>query len=110
MVIKFGRYGKFLACPGYPECNNAKPYFEAVDAECPKCGGRILKKKSKKGRVYYGCEHNPECDFVSWDMPAKEKCPKCGSYMVEKVKNPVRLLCSNGKCGYTEEKKTNDEE
>ena len=110
MVIKFGRYGKFLACPGYPECNNAKPYFEAVDAECPKCGGRILKKKSKKGRVYYGCEHNPECDFVSWDMPAKEKCPKCGSYMVEKGKNPVRLLCSNEKCGYTEEKKTNDEE
>ena len=69
-----------------------------------------VEKKSKKGRVYYGCEHNPECDFVSWDMPAKEKCPKCGSYMVEKGKNPVRLLCSNEKCGYTEEKKTNDEE
>lgn len=105
MVIKFGRYGKFLACPGYPECNNAKPYFESVDAECPKCGGKIYKKKSKKGRVYYGCEHNPECDFVSWDKPAKEKCPKCGSYMVEKGREPVRLLCSNEKCGYTEEKK-----
>lgn len=109
MVIKFGRYGKFLACPGYPECNNAKPYFESVDAICPKCGGKIYKKKSKKGRVYYGCEHNPECDFVSWDKPAKEKCPRCGAYMVEKGHDPVKLLCSNEKCGYTEEKK-NDEE
>lgn len=109
MVIKFGRYGKFLACPGYPECNNAKPYFESVDAECPKCGGKIYKKKSKKGRVYYGCEHNPECDFVSWDKPAKEKCPKCGSYMVEKGHDPVKLLCSNEKCGYAEEKKSEEE-
>ncbi|MEA4973165.1 MAG: type I DNA topoisomerase [Candidatus Metalachnospira sp.] len=109
MVIKFGKYGKFLACPGYPECNNAKPYFESVDAECPKCGGKIYKKKSKKGRVYYGCEHNPECDFVSWDKPAKEKCPRCGSYMVEKGHDPVKLLCSNEKCGYAEEKKNEEE-
>ena len=64
-----------------------------------------MKKKSKKGRTYYGCEHNPECDFVSWDKPAKEKCPKCGSYMLEKGKEPVKLVCSNEKCGFVTEKK-----
>lgn len=110
MVIKLGRYGKFLACPGYPECNNAKPYFESAGVDCPKCGGKILKKKSKKGRTYYGCEHNPECDFVSWDKPAKEKCPKCGSYMVEKGHDPVKLVCSDQKCGFvTEKKEENDD-
>lgn len=110
MVIKLGRYGKFLACPGYPECNNAKPYFESAGVDCPKCGGKILKKKSKKGRTYYGCEHNPECDFVSWDKPAKEKCPKCGSYMVEKGHDPVKLVCSDQKCGLvTEKKEENDD-
>ena len=110
MVIKIGRYGKFLACPGYPECNNAKPYFEPADVECPKCGGMVMKKKSKKGRTYYGCEHNPECDFVSWDKPAKEKCPKCGSYMLEKGKEPVKLVCSNEKCGFVTEKKEESED
>ncbi len=110
MVIKIGRYGKFLACPGYPECNNAKPYFEPADVECPKCGGMVMKKKSKKGRTYYGCEHNPECDFVSWDKPAKEKCPKCGSYMLEKGKDPVKLVCSNEKCGFVTEKKEEAED
>ncbi len=110
MVIKLGRYGKFLACPGYPECNNAKPYFESAGVDCPKCGGKILKKKSKKGRTYFGCEHNPECDFVSWDKPAKEKCPKCGSYMVEKGHDPVKLVCSDQKCGFvTEKKEENDD-
>ncbi len=110
MVIKLGRYGKFLACPGYPECNNAKPYFESAGVDCPKCGGKILKKKSKKGRTYYGCEHNPECDFVSWDKPAKEKCPKCGSYMVEKGHDPVKLVCSDQKCGFVTEKKEESED
>lgn len=110
MVIKIGRYGKFLACPGYPECNNAKPYFEPADVECPKCGGMVMKKKSKKGRTYYGCEHNPECDFVSWDKPAKEKCPKCGSYMLEKGREPVKLVCSNEKCGFVTEKKEENED
>lgn len=110
MVIKIGRYGKFLACPGYPECNNAKPYFESADVECPKCGGMILKKKSKKGRTYFGCEHNPDCDFVSWDKPAKEKCPKCGSYMLEKGKDPVKLVCANEKCGFVTEKKEENED
>lgn len=110
MVIKLGRYGKFLACPGYPECNNAKPYFESAGVDCPKCGGKILKKKSKKGRTYYGCEHNPECDFVSWDKPAKEKCPKCGSYMVEKGHDPVKLVCSDQKCGFVTENKEENED
>lgn len=110
MVIKIGRYGKFLACPGYPECNNAKPYFEPVGVSCPKCGGMIQKKKSKKGRTYYGCEHNPECDFVSWDKPAKEKCPQCGSYMLEKGREPVKLVCANEKCGFVMEKKEETEE
>lgn len=110
MVIKLGRYGKFLACPGYPECNNAKPYFESAGVDCPKCGGKILKKKSKKGRTYYGCEHNPECDFVSWDKPAKEKCPKCGSYMVEKGHDSVKLVCSDQKCGFVTEKKEENED
>lgn len=110
MVIKVGRYGKFLACPGYPECNNAKPYYESADVDCPKCGGKILKKKSKKGRTYYGCEHNPECDFVSWDKPAKEKCPRCGAYMVEKGKDPVKLVCSDQQCGFVTEKKEENKE
>lgn len=110
MVIKLGRYGKFLACPGYPECNNTKPYYEQAGVDCPKCGGKILKKKSKKGRTYFGCEHNPECDFVSWDKPAKEKCPKCGSYMVEKGHDPIKLVCSDQQCGYVEEKKEENED
>ncbi len=110
MVIKVGRYGKFLACPGYPECNNAKPYYESADVDCPKCGGKVLKKKSKKGRTYYGCEHNPECDFVSWDKPAKEKCPQCGAYMVEKGRNPVKLVCSDQQCGFVTEKKEENKE
>ena len=110
MVIKLGRYGKFLACPGYPECNNAKPYYESAEVDCPKCGGKILKKKSKKGRTYYGCEHNPDCDFVSWEKPADKKCPRCGSYMVEKGREPIKLVCSDNQCGYVEEKKAETEE
>lgn len=110
MVIKLGRYGKFLACPGYPECNNAKPYYEPAGVDCPKCGGRVLKKKSKKGRTFYGCENNPDCDFVSWEKPAKEKCPKCGSYMTEKGHDPVKLVCSDQQCGFVTEKKEESEE
>ncbi len=110
MVIKLGRYGKFLACPGYPECNNAKPYYEPAGVDCPKCGGKVLKKKSKKGRTFYGCEHNPDCDFVSWDKPTGEKCPKCGSYMVEKGHDPIKLVCSDRQCGFVTEKKEESEE
>ena len=86
MVIKYGPHGKFLACPGFPECRNTKPYLEKIGVACPKCGKDIVLRKTKKGRRYYGCEDNPECDFMSWQKPSEEKCPKCGSYMVEKGK------------------------
>ena len=97
MVVKYGPYGKFLACPGFPECRNTKPHFEKVGIPCPMCGGEVVLKKTKKGRKYYGCEDNPTCEFMSWQKPSKEKCPKCGSYMVEKGN---KLLCSNQTCGY----------
>ena len=108
MVVKYGPHGKFLACPGFPDCKNTKPYLEKTGVACPKCGKDIVIKKTKKGRRYYGCENNPECDFMSWQKPSAEKCPKCGSYMVEKGS---RLLCSNEQCGYTQdikEKQSND--
>ncbi|MCR5468350.1 MAG: type I DNA topoisomerase [Lachnospiraceae bacterium] len=97
MVIKYGPHGKFLACPGFPECKNTKPYYEKIDVECPKCGKDIVLKKTRKGRLYYGCIDNPDCDFMSWQRPVKEKCPKCGSYMVKKGKVNV---CANSECGY----------
>ncbi len=103
MVVKYGKYGKFLACPGFPECQNAKPFFEDAGVNCPKCGGKIQIKKTKKGRKYFGCENNPECDFMSWNKPTGEVCPKCGNYMVEKgTKNP-KIVCSNVQCGYIKE-------
>lgn len=87
MVIKHGRYGDFLACPGYPDCKNTKPIVEEIDVKCPKCGdGKVLIKKSRKGRKFYGCSNYPDCDFVSWSEPVKEKCEECGSYMVKKTK------------------------
>ncbi len=98
MVVKYGPYGKFLACPGFPDCRNTKPHFEEIGVPCPKCeDGKIVLKKTKKGRKYYGCSNNPDCDFMSWQRPSKEKCPECGSYMVEKGK---KLLCSSESCGY----------
>lgn len=100
MVIKYGRFGKFLACPGFPECQNAKPFFEEAGVNCPECGGKVLIKKTKKGRAYYGCENNPECGFMSWNKPTGEKCPVCGSFMVEKGRKNVKVVCSNEKCGY----------
>ena len=103
MVIKYGPHGKFLACPGFPECKNTKPYLEKIGVPCPKCGKDVVIKKTKKGRIYYGCEANPECDFMSWQRPSTEKCPKCGSYMVEKGN---KLLCSNEQCGYSTSKNT----
>ncbi len=108
MVIKYGPHGKFLACPGFPDCRNTKPYLEKIGVKCPKCGGEVVVKKTKKGRRYYGCENNPECDFMSWQKPSDKKCPECGSYMVEKGNN---LLCSNEQCGYrmTVEKKREEE-
>ncbi len=97
MVIKYGPHGKFLACPGFPECRNTKPYFEKTGVACPKCGGDVVYKMTKKGRRYFGCINNPECDFMSWSKPSDKKCPKCGAYMVEKGN---KLLCSAEKCGY----------
>ncbi len=97
MVIKYGPHGKFLACPGFPECRNTKPYLEKIGVACPVCGKDVVIRKTKKGRRYYGCENNPECEFMSWQKPSDEKCPECGSYMVEKGN---KLVCANEKCGY----------
>jgi DNA topoisomerase-1 len=101
MVIKFGPHGRFLACPGFPDCRNTKPYYEKIGVPCPKCGKEVVLKKTQKGRKYYGCENNPECDFMSWQRPSKKKCPNCGSYMLEKGN---RLVCSEENCGYVEKK------
>ncbi len=98
MVIKYGPHGKFLACPGFPECKNTKPYLEKAGVVCPKCGGQIVIKKTKKGRRFYGCENSPECDFMSWQKPSEIRCPECGSYMVERGS---RLVCANEKCGHS---------
>ncbi len=84
MVYKLGRFGKFLACPGFPECRNTKTITVETGVDCPKCGGKILEKKSQRGKKYYGCENSPKCDFVSWDAPSKDKCPVCGGIMFEK--------------------------
>ena len=100
MVIKYGPHGKFLACPGFPECRNTKPYFEKIGIACPKCGKDIVIKKTKKGRRYYGCMGNPECDFMTWQKPAGVNCPECGSAMVERGN---KLVCSNEKCGHVME-------
>lgn len=101
MVIKYGPHGKFLACPGFPECKNTKPYLEKTGIPCPKCGKEVILKKTKKGRKYYGCEANPDCDFMSWQKPSAEKCPECGSYMVEKGN---KLVCASEQCGFVKNK------
>ncbi len=100
MVVKYGPHGKFLACPGFPECRNTKPYLEKIDVKCPKCGREIVLKKTKKGRKYYGCEDNPNCDFMSWSRPVEQKCPKCGGYMVVKGN---KIVCADEQCGYVTE-------
>ena len=105
MVIKYGPHGKFLACPGFPECRNTKPYLEKIGVACPKCGKDIVLRKTKKGRRYYGCEDNPDCDFMSWQKPSGEKCPKCGSYMVEKGN---KLVCGNEQCGFVKNKEKDE--
>ena len=105
MVIKYGPHGKFLGCPGFPECHNTKPYLEKIGVACPKCGKDVILKKTKKGRMFYGCEGYPECDFVSWQKPSDKKCPKCGGYMIEKGS---KLVCADETCGYVDSK--NDKE
>ena len=101
MVIKYGPHGRFLACPGFPDCRNTKPYLEKIGVSCPECGKEIVLKKTKKGRKYYGCEANPDCDFMSWQKPSGEKCPECGGYMVEKGN---KLVCANNQCGFVKER------
>lgn len=103
MVIKYGPHGKFLACPGFPDCRNTKPYLEKIGVSCPKCGKNIVVRKTKKGRRFYGCEDYPECDFMSWPRPVADKCPKCGGYMVQKGN---RIVCANEQCGYIAESKS----
>ena len=102
MVYKMGKYGRFLACPNFPECRNTMPILNYIDASCPVCGKRLLEKTSRKNRKFYGCEGYPECDFVSWDKPANEKCPKCGQYMIEKRNNKGETLhlCTNENCRF----------
>ena len=107
MVVKYGPHGKFLACPGFPECKNTKPYLEKIGVPCPKCGKEVILKKTKKGRKYYGCEDNPNCDFMSWQRPSAKKCPVCGGYMLEKGN---KLVCADEHCGYVEVRKKEEEE
>jgi DNA topoisomerase-1 len=104
MVIKYGPHGKFLACPGFPDCRNTKPYFEKAGVKCPRCGQEIVLRRSKKGRRFYGCE-NPECDFISWQKPSGISCPQCGSYMVERG---AKLVCANSSCGFSMQKETRE--
>ncbi len=100
MVVKIGRYGKFIACPGYPECKNIKKMVKETGALCPKCEGKIVFKKSKKGRAFYGCEKYPECDFISWDEPSSEKCLKCGKNLFKKKGKNKKLYCITEECGF----------
>ncbi len=106
MVIKYGPHGKFLGCPGFPDCRNTKPYYEKTGVACPKCGKEIVLRKTKKGRKYYGCENNPECDFMSWQKPSTIPCPECGGLMVEKGN---RLVCISEACGHIQNKKSEND-
>ena len=92
MVVKVGRFGKFLACPGYPACKNTKPYLPDTNATCPKCGGKVIEKRSKRGYKFYGCEKWPDCDFVTWDKPTGETCPKCGKSLFKGKGGTVSCL------------------
>ena len=110
MVYRVGRFGKFLACPNFPDCRNTKPVLNYIDASCPKCGGKLLEKTSRKNRKFFGCEHYPECDFVSWEMPVNDRCPKCGTYMTLKRnrKGEEWHLCANETCRFRTEVKTEE--
>lgn len=107
MVIKYGPHGRFLACPGFPDCRNTKPYFEKIGIACPKCGKDIVMKKTKKGRKYFGCIDNPNCDFMVWQRPSEVKCEKCGALMLEKGS---KLVCSDQECGYVTDKPVKEPE
>lgn len=97
MVVKYGPHGKFLACPGFPDCRNTKPYLEKIGITCPLCGKDVVIRKTKKGRKYFGCENNPECEFMTWQKPSAQKCPECNGFMLEKG---TKLVCNDEKCGY----------
>ncbi len=99
MVIKYGPHGKFLACPGFPECRNTRPFYEKIGVKCPECGSELVLKRTRRGRRYFGCEKNPECGFMSWDRPSDRRCPVCGRYMIQKGN---RLVCSDAACGHKE--------
>ena len=103
MVFKMGRYGKFMACSNFPECRNTKPIVKEIGVTCPKCEeGNIVERKSKKKRIFYGCDRFPDCDFVSWDKPIARQCPKCENLLVEKkLKKGIQVVCTN--CDYKEE-------
>lgn len=103
MVVKFGKYGKFIGCPGYPECTNIKKIVNETGAMCPKCGGKIIMRKSKKGRVFYGCDSYPKCDFASWNEPSKETCPKCGKALFIKKGKNKKIFCITEGCNYEKE-------
>lgn len=107
MVIKYGPHGKFLACPGFPDCRNTKPYFEKIGVKCNKCGGEIVIKKTQKGRRYYGCENFPDCDVMTWQKPSDKICPECGNMLLEKGN---KLVCADTACGYVEAKPVSPEE
>ena len=107
MVIKLFPHGNLLACQGFPECRNTKPYYEKIGVACPKCGKDIVLKKTKKGRKYYGCIDNPDCDFMSWQKPSKTRCARCGGLMVEKGR---KLVCADPECGFVMDREEKEEE
>jgi len=103
MVVKLGRYGKFLACPGFPECRNTKAIIKEIGVSCPDCGASVIEKKTKRGKIFFGCTNYPECEFTSWDKPTDIKCPDCGGIMYEKLTRGNRKYCP-----VCEEKKKGD--
>ena len=110
MVIKTGRFGKFLACPNFPACRNTKPLVEKLDVQCPKCGGDIIKRRTKKGKTFFGCANYPACDFVSWDKPVPGKCPQCGGILVQRMgQNGPFIACGDRACGYIQRGKKEKE-
>lgn len=100
MVVKVGRYGKFIACPGYPECKNVKKFVQEIGVKCPKCDGEVIVRKTKKGRIFYGCSNYPNCDFVSWNEPVNERCPQCGAILYKKKGKKPMLFCAAEGCGF----------
>ena len=103
MVIKYGPHGKFLACPGFPECRNTKPFLEKIGVACPKCGKELAIRRTKKGRVFYGCEGYPECEYTLWQKPINKNCPKCGDLLISKG---AKYVCASPECDYSETKKS----